>query len=116
MSINVNKETINLMQFVVKDTYTLWEVQDILVPDTKPDVMKVIRVEGLPVIQDVELKDGSMRISGEITYYIMYKSMDGAKVRGISMSYPFVQTITNANIKQDMVQDTNIYIYHLNPY
>ena len=45
MSINVNKETINLMQFVVKDKYTLWEVQDILVPDTKPDVMKVIRVE-----------------------------------------------------------------------
>ena len=113
MSINVNKETINLMQFVVKDKYTLWEVQDILVPDTKPDVMKVIRVEGLPVIQDVELKDGSMRISGEITYYIMYKSMDGAKVRGISMSYPFVQTITNANIKQDMVQDTNICIKNI---
>lgn len=113
MSINVNKETINLMQFVVKDKYTIWETQDLLVPDTKPDVMKVIRVEGIPVIQEVELKEGSIRISGEITYYIMYKSMDGAKPRGISMSYPFVQTITNANVKPDMLVDVDISIKNI---
>lgn len=113
MPINVNKETINLTQLVIKDKYTIWENQDLLVPDTKPDVMKVLRVEGLPVIQDVELKEGSIRISGEITYYILYKSMDGAKPRGVSMAYPFVQTISNSNIKPDMIIDANVYIKNI---
>lgn len=101
MPININKQKINVNKNVIKGASTAWIEQDILVPDTKPDVMKIIRVDNKVYINSKEIMDSSMRVTGQISYYIIYISTDG-QIRGISMSYPFVKVIDDKSIKKDM--------------
>lgn len=101
MPININKQKINVNKNVIKGANTTWIEQDILVPDTKPDVMKIIRVDNNVYINSKEIMDSSIRVTGQISYYIIYISVDG-QIRGINMSYPFVKVIDDKEIKKDM--------------
>lgn len=103
MAIKLDKQTMSLNKVVARNTQVTWVEQDILVPDSKPDVMKVVQVEAVPFITNTELVDGSIRLIGEITYYIIYKTMDGDKTRGISMTYPYTQNINVPEAKQNML-------------
>lgn len=115
MSISLNKEELKLSRYVLKDKTTVWVEQEVLVPDIKPDVMKIIRVEAVPFIQDAEINDGSIKVSGRVNYYILYRSMDGGTLKGITAEYPFAQTINTSlakagmNLEIDVVARNVIY-------
>lgn len=102
MAVNLEKQTMSLNKVVIRDSSNVWVEQDILVPDTKPDVMKIVQVEAIPYVANSDVTDGSIRITGEITYYIIYKAMDQDKTRGISMTYPFTQSINVKEAKKGM--------------
>lgn len=102
MAIKLNKETMSLDNVVTRNSQMFWIEQDVLVPDSKPDVMKIIGVESVPYISNTEVVDGGIRVTGEITYYIIYRSMDNDKTRGITMTYPFAQNINIAEAKKGM--------------
>ncbi len=108
MSISLNKEELKLSRFVVRDRFTTWIEQEVLVPDIKPDVMKIIKVEAVPFIQDTELTDGMIKVSGRINYYILYRSMDGGTLKGIMSEYPFAQTINVSSVKAGMNLDIDV--------
>lgn len=102
MAVNLEKQTMSLNKVVARDSSVIWIEQDILVPDTKPDVMKIVQVEAVPFVSNTEVTDGSIRVTGEITYYIIYRAMDQDKTRGISMTYPFTQNINVKEAKKGM--------------
>lgn len=102
MAININKQVLNINKLVVKNSQIIWLEQDVLVPDTKPDVMKVIGVSAIPMISNVDVADGLIKVNGEIIYYIMYRSAEEDMTKGISMTYPFAQNITEKDAKQGM--------------
>ena len=102
MAINIEKQMMSLNRIITRNTQVNWIEQDILVPDTKPDVMKIIQVEAVPFVGMAEVVDSGIRVTGEITYYIIYRAMDRDKTRGISMTYPFSQTINVENAKKGM--------------
>ena len=101
MPININKQKISVNKNVIRGASSAWIEQDLLVPDTKPDVMKIIRVDNNVYINSKEVMDSSIRVAGQISYYIIYISSDG-EIRGINMSYPFVKVIEDKEIKKDM--------------
>lgn len=102
MAINIEKQMISLNKIVARNTQVTWVEQDILVPDSKPDVMKIVQVEAVPFVSNVEVVDSGIRVTGEITYYIIYRAMEQDKTRGISMTYPFSQTINVERAKKGM--------------
>ena len=102
MAVNLEKQTMSLNKVVARDTQVNWIEQDILVPDTKPDVMKIIQVETVPFIGSEEAVDGGIRVTGDITYYIIYRAMDNDMTKGISMTYPFSQTINVPEARKSM--------------
>ena len=101
MPINIDKQKIIVNKNIIKGAVSTWIEQDLLVPDTKPDVMKIIRVEGSVYITSTEIMNGSIRVSGQIAYYIIYTSEEG-EVRGINTIYPFVKVLENKNITNVM--------------
>ncbi|MDD4375980.1 MAG: DUF3794 domain-containing protein [Clostridia bacterium] len=101
MQVNMDKQKINVNKNIVKGSNVIWIEQDVLVPDTKPDVMKIIKVDECVNITSTEVAEGSIRISGNITYYIMYIA-DSGKIRGINISYPFVKVLEGKEIMPDM--------------
>ena len=101
MPVSIDKQKLIVNKNIVKGANTTWIEQDILVPDTKPDVMKIIRIDSKVYIGTKEVSDGSIKVSGQITYYIIYLAMDG-NIRGINMTYPYVKVIEDKNAKKDM--------------
>ena len=80
---------------------------DMIVPDSKPDILNTICTSGVVCIYKKEALDEKVRIDGNINTYIMYLADDTQdKVRGINTSLDFSETIAVPNCKEGM--KTNI--------
>lgn len=76
---------------------------DMIVPDSKPDVLNTICTSGVVCVYKKEVLDEKIRIDGNINTYIMYLAdNEQEKVRGISTSLDFSETIQVPNITQEM--------------
>ena len=64
--------------------------------------MKIIEVQAVPFVANAEAVDSGIRITGEIAYYIIYRTVDKDKTRGITMTYPYSQTINVPEVKKGM--------------
>ena len=76
---------------------------DMIVPDSKPDVLNTICTSGVVCVYKKEVLNEKIRIDGNINTYIMYLAdNEQEKIRGISTSLDFSETIQVPNITQEM--------------
>ena len=76
---------------------------DMIVPDSKPDVLNTICTSGVVCVYKKEILDEKIRVDGNINTYIMYLAdNEQDKVRGISTSLDFSETLQAPNVNQDM--------------
>ena len=76
---------------------------DMIVPDSKPDVLNTICTSGVVCVYKKEVLDEKIRIDGNINTYIMYLAdNEQDKVRGLSTSLDFAETIPAPNVNQEM--------------
>lgn len=101
MPLNIEKQKLNLNKCTIRDVKSSWIEQDIVVPDTKPDVIKIIRIDAKVYITDKEAMDGNIKVTGNITYYIMYKD-ENKRVRNITATYPYSKMIDERRSKDNM--------------
>lgn len=113
MAVNLDKQNLNINKAIARDSQVEWLEQDILVPDTKPDVMKIIEATGIPMIASIEVLDGSIRVGGEIVYYILYRSTENNETKGITMTYPFFQSLTVKEAKKGMHARVEAFIRNI---
>lgn len=103
MLINCDKKTINLLNKPIKNTYTTWVEQDILVPDSKPDVMKITHVNIKPYINNYEVQGNNLKIEGKINYFVIYTTTnDLLPTRGMYISYPFSVLMPCKDLEKEM--------------
>lgn len=76
---------------------------DMIVPDSKPDILNTICTSGVVCVYKKEVSDEKVRIDGNINTYIMYLADDTQdKVRGINTSLDFSEIIPVSNAKEGM--------------
>lgn len=76
---------------------------DMIVPDSKPDILNTICTSGVVCVYKKEVLDEKIRIDGNINTYIMYLADDTQdKVRGINTSLDFSEVIPVPNSKEGM--------------
>jgi len=76
---------------------------DMIVPDSKPDILNTICTSGVVCIYKKEVLDEKVRIDGNINTYIMYLADDVQdKVRGINTSLDFSEMIPVSNSREGM--------------
>lgn len=103
MQINIQDKELMLCKNGIKEKMSTWIEQDILVPDTKPDVMQIISVNAIPYIDSVESLDEKLNVSGKLNYFIIYKVSDGEySARGIFVSHPFSENLSVKGLKKGM--------------
>ncbi len=72
---------------------------DIIVPDTKPDILKILQINGNCLITGKEVSDGKAFINGRIEFNIMYTpDSDSEKIKSISSSFDFSHHIDDENL------------------
>ena len=76
---------------------------DMIVPDSKPDILNTICTSGVVCVYKKEALDDKVRIDGNINTYIMYLADDTQdKVRGLNTSLDFSEIIPVSNVKEGM--------------
>ena len=103
MVVETIKESLAVNKLVgVKSEVVLVE-GDMIVPDSKPDILNAICTSGVVCVYKKEVLEGKVRIDGNINTYIMYMADDEKdKVRGISTTFDFSENIQIANANENM--------------
>lgn len=103
MAIDVTKESLCVNKLVCEKKDIISIQGDMIVPDSKPDILNTITTSGNVCIYKSEVLDGKMRIDGAVSTYIMYLS-DSEKdsIRGLNTSIDFSETIVIPELQTGM--------------
>ena len=103
MNVEVSKENICINKLVCEKKEVIFVQNDLIVPDSKPDVLSSINMSGNVCIYKKEVQDDKIKIEGNINTYIMYlpDSKDD-KLRGLNTSLDFSEFINVPGAKEGM--------------
>ena len=108
MEINTTKETLNVNKVICEKKEMINIQGDMIVPDSKPDILNTINTSGNACIYKKELMEGKIRLDGNILTYIMYLA-DGENdnIRGLNTGLDFSETINIPELEMGMNVDVN---------
>ncbi|PYG89013.1 uncharacterized protein DUF3794 [Ruminiclostridium sufflavum DSM 19573] len=114
MSLELLKEAFKVNNLLGEDTIQTVIDNDIIVPDTKPDIARVLLLDGDVFITGCDAGTDRVVISGCIMCKILYISDDETKsVKGIVTNIPFSETSDISNVRSGMKCRTKAIIEHM---
>ncbi len=103
MPINTMNKSLRLNNVSINENVSKWIEQDIIVPDTKPDAVKLINVTVSPYVNNVEVMQDKIKVSGIINYFIIYKVEDNTfSNRGLFTTHPYSEVLDVNGAMPDM--------------
>lgn len=103
MLVSTENKGLNLHTIPIRESVSVWIEQDILVPDTKPDAIKIINVTVNPYVTDIEVMDNKVKVNGKLNYYVIYRTNEtNMGTRGLFVSLPYTQVLNVKGLKKDM--------------
>lgn len=98
----LKKETIAINETVLRDNSQILVQSDIIVPDIKSDMAKILQIDSEAVVDEAITSEGKVDIAGKVNLKILYVPDGDAKpVCAISTSVPFTADIENSAITMD---------------
>jgi len=97
------KENMSINEDILRDFSNITVDGDIIVPDKKPDILKILQVDANTVIESKKVENMSVSISGKVCLKILYiPDRTEEKVKSIITELDFLHKIDNKDIKEDM--------------
>lgn len=88
------KERVNVKETVNKGSVQAMVDGDIIVPDTKPDILKILQVDATACVTNKSMDKGRMTVGGRVDLKILYiPDKEGEKIKSIITSFDFSQPI-----------------------
>ncbi len=115
MEINIKNESLSVCSAVYSSKNNFNAECDVIIPDSKPDILKVLQLSAIPKITSCETKSGRVSVSGIITYNILYLADDEAKsINSITSSCEFSNVVREDAIAEGMLTFSDVDISELN--
>ena len=111
MLLETEKENLCVNKLISEKKEIIFVEGDMIVPDSKPDILNTICTSGVISIYKKEVLDGKVRIDGNVNAYVMYLSENSEeKVRGLNPTLDFSESINMQNCESNMnlQMDSNI--------
>lgn len=104
MQAKFNKEKIHINKVVAEKKEVFFVEDDIIVPDSKPDILNSISASGNICIYNKEIIPDKVKVEGEINTYVMYlpDSKDD-NVRALNCNINFSKIFDIPDIKEGML-------------
>ena len=103
MVVDTLKENLCVNKVIATKKEIIFVEGDMIVPDSKPDILNTICTSGVVCVYKKEVLDDKVRVDGGINTCIMYLADDNEeKVRGINTTLDFSETIQVPNTEQGM--------------
>lgn len=75
---------------------------DIIVPDTKPDILKILQVDAVSCISEKEMIEGTLNLRGRVDLKILYiPDAENECIKSILTSFDFDEEISSKRIEYD---------------
>ena len=111
MEVEVNKENICINRLITEKKEIFFVQNDVIVPDTKPDILNTINASGNICINKKEVLDGKVKAEGNINTYIMYlPDSKDENLRALNCVLDFSQNITIEGATEGMTLITNAIV------
>lgn len=92
--LDISKEKLSIKKDIYQKKEIIFVEGDMIIPDSKPDILKSICVSGISTIYKKETMEGKIRIDGNVNTYIMYLAdNEQGETRGINTSLDFSEVI-----------------------
>ncbi len=111
MEITLQKETLAMRDTIRRRQTELVTESDIIVPDTKPDIAKILQMDGRARITSCQTQGDRILISGLADYCILYvpEGADAGMLESMEIQLPFKDICTEAGAEDAVVEaDTEI--------
>ena len=109
--IEAQRENLSINKLIAEKREIIFAEGDMIVPDSKPDILNTICTSGVVSVYKKEAQEGKVRMDGAINTYIMYMP-DGTDdtVRGINTTIDFSENINVSNCIDGMnvISDVNV--------
>lgn len=109
--IEAQRENLSINKLIAEKKEIIFAEGDMIVPDSKPDILNTICTSGVVSIYKKEAQDGKVRMDGAINTYIMYMP-DGTEdlTRGLNTTIDFSENInvSNCNEGMNIISDVKI--------
>ena len=89
MEIKFNETSCHCLRRAVDQQQIREQTQEVRLPDSMPDIGRVLGCWGQPLIRGKEWRSGSMSVSGGILAWVLYAPEDGSEPRSVESWIPF---------------------------
>lgn len=109
------KENIEYEQLLGENSANTVIKEEYIIPDTKPDVLKILMMDAKPSIINKEVMQDKVYLEGQIEFDVLYlgKMEDNTEVCGVSYSTKFTNYIEVPGTAFKMTPDAECYIEHM---
>lgn len=88
------------------DKATAYSEGDVIVPDTKPDILKILQVDAVSAITSKTPSDGGVRIEGNVNYNILYiPETEAGGLKSITAQQSFSCMTAGAELSENAISD-----------
>jgi len=112
------KESLNIGEILFSDNFEAIADGDLIVPDVKPDILKILQVNATSCISSKEISDGRLTISGRADITVLYlPDKEDMGVQSIRTSYDFThkceKSVIDENCYATVVSDISKVDFHV---
>lgn len=103
MSFELERESIRIYEPLKAANVKAVVDTDIIVPDTKPDVLNILEVNAMSSISEKHVQKDKIRVLGNVDYTVLYSGGDEAiEIKSIKYKVPFTEEIAVEGIDDGM--------------
>ncbi|MDF2505246.1 MULTISPECIES: SPOCS domain-containing protein [Clostridium] len=116
MAIELVKENIQYEQLLGENTADTVVQEEYIIPDTQPDVLKILMVDAKPSISNTEVMQDKVYLEGQVEFDVVYlgKTEEGSEICGVSYAAKFSNYVEIEGAAHKMLADTDFYVEHMN--
>ena len=104
MEVQVSKDNICINKLISEKKELFFVEEDIIVPDTKPDILNAININGNVCTYKKEIQDDRVKLDGNVNTYIMYlPDSKEDNLRSLQASLDFSRNITIKGCREGMI-------------
>ena len=107
MEVQVSKENICINKLVAEKKELIFVNSDMIVPDSKPDILNTINVSGNVCIYKKEIAEDKVKLEGNINTYIMYlPDSKEDNLRALNCNLDFSESVAVQGAREGMTLKT----------
>ncbi len=96
---NIITEELKLNRIITSSKVQKLVEGDVIVPDIKPDILKLLQTDALTFITDKHITDGCVDVKGKVDLTMLYiPDSEGDRVKGITSCFEFDESIVNREL------------------